>query len=166
MAGAAKDRVQQEAAHFADSAKDTLRQTAEQQKASASEAIGDFSRAIRRAGEDLAQNDRTMAGHMVKQAADGLGDLAHTLADKRPEELVEVLRDFGRSNPVAFAAGAALLGIALGRVVRATAETPAVAGAVGSADQPQAASMGAEAAGVDLGDGASLASAPAEEWQP
>jgi hypothetical protein len=56
----------------------------------------------------------------VGQAADGLERLSLSLADKRPEELLDGVRDFGRKHPLAFIAGGVLVGVALGRFVRSS----------------------------------------------
>lgn len=118
MANAASQTVKEEARHFAAAAQDMATRRAEQHKETAARAIGEFSSAIRTAGQELADRDQTTASHLIRQAADGLGDLAETLANKRPEELIGSLREFGRSNPTAFAIGSALVGFAVGRVVR------------------------------------------------
>jgi hypothetical protein len=86
--------------------------------------LGDFASAIRKAGDDLAQNDQSVAGKMVKQAADGLESFSRSLSDKRPEELLNAVRDFGRENPAAFIAGSVLLGIAIGRLAKSTDQRP------------------------------------------
>ena len=56
----------------------------------------------------------------MKQAADGLESLSRNLADKDPGDLLNAVRDFGRRNPAAFIGGAVLVGVALGRFVRAS----------------------------------------------
>jgi hypothetical protein len=61
-----------------------------------------------------------MAARLVSRAAEGLEDVSRTLADKRPSEMVDGLRDFGRRNPTAFLAGSVLLGVALGRFLRSS----------------------------------------------
>jgi hypothetical protein len=42
------------------------------------------------------------------------------VSDKRPEELLNAVRDFGRRNPTAFIAGTVLLGLAIGRMVKSS----------------------------------------------
>lgn len=122
MAGQAKDRVMQEAQSFAASAQDAVKDQTVRRKDAAGQAIGQFASAVRHAGDELAENDQSMAGHMIRQAADGLEGFARAVSDKRPEELLQGVRDFGRSNPVAFVAGAALAGFAIGRFFRSSAQ--------------------------------------------
>ena len=120
MAAAAVQTVKQEAATFADSAKDKVLEQVGQKKETASQTLGDFANAIRKAGDELAQHDQSMAGRMVKQAADGLEGISRSVSDKRPEELLEAVREFGRANPTAFIAGSVLLGLAIGRFARSS----------------------------------------------
>lgn len=124
IASAAGNAVKQEAADIAAFAQDKFKEQIEERRQNATASIGDFANAIRKAGDDLASHDQTFAGRIVKQAADGLEGLSRSVLDKRPDELLEAVRSFGRNNPVAFIGGAALLGLALGRVVRSAVPAP------------------------------------------
>ncbi len=115
--------VRQEAAHFAEKAQDKAAEKVEGAQAAASQTLSDFAAAVRKAGDELAQSDQSMAGRAVQQAANGLEQVSRTLADKSPGEMLDTVREFGRSNPVAFIGGAVLLGIALGRFARSSATT-------------------------------------------
>lgn len=120
MASAAAATVKQEVATFASSVQDKAQDQIEDKKQIATKTMGDFASAIRSAGEELAQHDQTAVGRVVKQAADGLEHFTRTVSEKRPEELLDTVREFGRSNPTAFIAGSVLLGIALGRFARSS----------------------------------------------
>jgi hypothetical protein len=120
MATAAAGAVKQEVATFASSVQDKAQDRIEDKKQVATKTMGDFASAIRRAGDELAQNDQSTLGRVVKQAADGLEQLTRTVSEKRPEELLDAARQFGRSNPTAFIAGSVLLGVALGRFARSS----------------------------------------------
>ena len=120
MLGAAAGAVKQEVATFASSVQDKAVDKIADQKDAATETLGAFANAIRHAGEELAQQDQSIAGRMVKQAADGLEHLSRTVSEKRPEELLGAVREFGRHNPTAFIAGSVLLGVALGRFARSS----------------------------------------------
>jgi hypothetical protein len=120
LAAAAARTVKQEAASFASSAQEKASDKISATTQSATETLGDFASAIRKAGEDLAQNDQSLAGKVVKQAADGLESFSRSVSNKRPEELLDAVRDFGRNNPAAFIAGSVLLGIAIGRLAKST----------------------------------------------
>lgn len=120
MVAGALQTVKEEAAGIASTVGDKANDQFEHGRQTATQTMGDFASAIRRAGEDLAQHDQTMAGRLVKQAADGLEGISRSLTDKSPEDMLHAARDFGRQNPVAFAAGAVLVGLALGRFVRSS----------------------------------------------
>lgn len=138
MATAAGATVKQEIASFTSSAQDKVQAAAEDQRQTAAKAIGGFATAIQHAGDELAANDQSMAAHLIKQAGDRLSDLAHTVSDKRPEEVLQSLREFSRGNPVAFAAVSALAGFAIGRLVRSGVEPmdPAPSDAAAGAIKP------------------------------
>lgn len=120
MAGAAVETVKAEAQSFAETAQHKAADVVGEHRDQATRTLTDFAGAIRRAGDDLAQHDQSVAGRMVKQAADGLEGFARSVTDKRPEELLDAVRDFGRRNPAAFIAGSVLLGFALGRLAKSS----------------------------------------------
>lgn len=120
MVASATQTVKQEAQSFAAEAQDKARDALEQKKATATRTLGEFANAVRKAGDELARGDQSMAGRLVLQAADGLEGLSRSVADKRPEEWLDGMRDFGRRNPTAFIAGSVLVGIALGRFLRSS----------------------------------------------
>lgn len=111
----------QDAAQLASTAKAKAVDSLIETKHSATETISAFADAIRKAGDDLAQHDQTTVGRIVRQAADGLASASRTVSEKSPEDLLQSVRNFGRTNPVAFVAGAVLLGVALGRFARSSA---------------------------------------------
>jgi hypothetical protein len=120
MLGKAGQTVRQEAAHFASQAGQRAAGEIEKHKQTATETLGQFANAIRRAGDELSASDQSMASRFVGQAADGLETFARTLSDKRPEELLDTARDLCRRNPTVFVAGTVLAGLALGRFLRAS----------------------------------------------
>lgn len=122
MASNAAQTVKQEAASFAADAREKAAGQIDQHKETATRTLGDFANAIRKAGDELSQSDQSVASRLVQQAADGLEGLSRSVADKRPEEMLDAVRDFGRRNPMAFVAGSVLVGLAVGRFFRASAE--------------------------------------------
>jgi hypothetical protein len=120
LAASAISTVKEEAASFAGSAKEKVAEKVGEKQEVATQTLGAFATAIREAGDNLAQNDQSLAGKVVKQAADGLESFSRSISDKRPEDLLNAVRDFGRNNPAAFIAGSVLLGIALGRLAKST----------------------------------------------
>jgi len=113
-----------EAQSFAEVAQDRVRAEAQKGAQTAGKTLGDFANAIRKAGDELDQAEQTPASRLVRQAAEGLEGVSRSLAEKDPGELLDTVRDFGRRNPVAFIGGAVLLGVALGRLARASDAAP------------------------------------------
>lgn len=109
-----------EAQSFASVAQDRVMSEAQKGQQAATRTLGDFANAIRRAGEELAQTDQSPASRMARKAADGLEEFSRGLEGKDPGDLLNDVRDFGRRNPMAFIGGAVLIGLALGRFVRAS----------------------------------------------
>ena len=112
--------IKQEAQSFANAAQERARAEAQKRTDTATKTLGDFANAIRRAGEELGASDQTPAAQLVRQAADGLESLSRNISGKRPEDLLNDVRSFARSHPTAFIGGAVLVGVALGRFVRAS----------------------------------------------
>jgi len=120
MAQGAVQAVKQEAASFTSDAKDKASEKVDEKLETATQTLSDFANAVRRAGDELGQSDQSMAAQFIRQASDGLESFARSVADKRPEELIDAVRDFGRRNPTAFIAGSVLAGVALGRLLRSS----------------------------------------------
>lgn len=152
MASAAAQTIKQEAASFAETAKEKAIDQVEQHKATATDALGDFANAIRTAGDQLSQN-QSLAGRVVKQAADGLEGLSRSVSQKRPEELLDAVRAFGRENPAAFLAGSVLVGLAIGRFARSSEHHAQQGGSrqIASQDFGQSASYGYGGQSQDAG---------------
>jgi hypothetical protein len=121
LATAAADTVKQEVSTFAASTQEKMIERVGEKKETAAQTLTQFASAIRTAGDELAQNDQSVAGRVVRQAADGLESFTRSMANKRPEEIFDAVRDFGRRNPGAFIAGAVLAGLAAGRFLRSSA---------------------------------------------
>lgn len=102
-------------------------------------AVGELDRRSGLAAEEAvaaAGDVRAVAGHLRERDRDGAAGIAEDLADRIErfgeylresdgERLVADARDFARRQPMAVAVGAAVLGIAAGRVIKAAATAPA-----------------------------------------
>lgn len=162
--GEAGQTLKTEAKSFAGVAQDRARVEAKKGTKAGAKTLGDFANAVRRAGDDLAEHDQSPASQLVRRAADGLETLSRNLADREPDDLLNDIRDFGRRHPAAFIGGAVLIGLALGRVARASdrPESQEVGGedlALSESGRSQSASnLGREGVGInqpvaaDLGD--------------
>ena len=117
--GQAGETLKAEAQSFASVAGERLWAQADKAAQTATKTIGDLAQAVRRAGEELASNDQTPGSRWAVKAASGLDGLSGALSNRRPEELIDSVRGFGRRNPALFVGGAVLMGVALGRFLRA-----------------------------------------------
>lgn len=130
LMGQAGQTLKAEVQSFASVAQERATTEAKKGVETAGRTLDAFANAVRKAGDELDQADQSPASRLVRQAADGLEGLSRGLAGKEPGELLETVRDFGRRNPIAFIGGAVLVGLALGRFVRASdhaTETPRLA---------------------------------------
>ena len=84
-------------------------------------------RAARAAGAvaDSVAADAPAVAEYVRGAAEKIERLAGDLREKKVGELLSSAAEFGRSQPVAMLAGAALVGFALSRVIKAGVAAPA-----------------------------------------
>ena len=114
--------VKAEAAHFAAAAGDKAQEKFAQGQTAVGGGIHQFADALREAGRNLDQQDQSLVSGLVKQAADGLESVSRVVADKRPDEILRAVRDFGRANPTALIAASVLAGVALGRLARSSGE--------------------------------------------
>lgn len=130
-----------------------------QQKHAASQSLRAFAQAVRKASDELKKQDQTATAQIVQQAAGGLENLSDTLAHQSLSDMVGTVRDFGRRNPLALAGGAALLGVALGRVART---------ATGGSNGSESHRLPARSSGPEAADEfpASRASAPRSPATP
>ncbi len=116
-----------------EAAKETVaRQSAAAKDTTASE-MSRTASALRKAAEDLEADQAgksRVPQSLLREAANGLGELSRTLEGKSVGEMIGDISEFGRRNPVAFMGAAALAGFALGRFARASepdAASPATA---------------------------------------
>ena len=76
---------------------------------------------------DAVAADVPAVAEYVRGAAQKIERLAGDLREKKVGELLSSAAEFGRSQPVAMLAGAALVGFALSRVIKAGVAAPAAA---------------------------------------
>jgi hypothetical protein len=117
-----RESLAESALSAAEHARSAASEKIEEQKKAASRSIDSFAQAVRRASDELQDQDQTAAAQLIQQAAGGLESLSRTLSNQSLGDMINTVRDFGRRNPVALAGGAALLGLALGRVARTAAD--------------------------------------------
>jgi hypothetical protein len=72
---------------------------------------------------ELRDRGRDRPARIADMAGDGIEQAGQYLRDTSPDAMVNDVRGFARQQPVAFAAAAAVVGLAVARVVRATTST-------------------------------------------
>ena len=102
-------------------------------KANAAEEVKGVAMALRRASEDLrggSAQERTLG-----MIATSLADASDAIRDKDLGEILQTVNKVARDNPVLFIGGAAILGFAASRYVKATSGGTPLPGAQQSAKQ-------------------------------
>lgn len=135
-----------------EAAKSAATERLDEQKRAASQSIDAFAKAVHRASEELSRQDQTVAARLINEAAGSLEGLSRTLSQQSLGDMLGTVRDFGRRNPMALAGGAALLGLAIGRVARTAAD-----GSNGAGESHRSLPAGSEAGAMSGRSGSSSA---------
>jgi len=124
------DRAQTLASNVASSAHDKARKLAEEQKNAAAEQVEEVARVLEGAAEQV---ERVLpeAGHYVREAASGVHRVSSAVREQSIDDLIDMGRDFARTRPGTFLAGSVVVGFALARFLKASADRRSEAGAGG-----------------------------------
>lgn len=106
-----------------------LQEQARKTQSSAASSLGSLAQELRRMSDN--SDSSSTAGELVRQASDRAQGLASWLQQREPGDALEEVRAFARRKPGLFLLGAALAGVAAGRLTR---------GAVAAAHDSQSAS--------------------------
>ena len=101
-----------------DEAKSTATEKAGEAKAQAADEISRTARGLEAAAAEM--EGSPLQQDLLREAADGLKQIAHAVEGKSLGTMAAELSEFGRQNPVAYLGGAALVGFALARFARAS----------------------------------------------
>jgi hypothetical protein len=99
---------------------------ANRSKSAGADAVAGVARTAEALADTVAPDSPAIADY-VRGAGQKIDRLASDLRDKKVGDLLTSAAEFGRSQPVIMLAGAALIGFALSRVVKAGVAAPAVA---------------------------------------
>jgi hypothetical protein len=128
-------------------AKSMATEKAGEAKAQAADEISRTARGLEAAAAEM--EGSPLQQDLLREAADGLKQIAQAVEGKSLGTLAADLSEFGRQNPVAYLGGAALFGFALARFARAsTADASSERQHAGSAAQ-----FGAERSSADYAGG-------------
>jgi hypothetical protein len=97
---------------------------ANRSKAAGADAVAGVARTAEALADTVAPDSPAIAEY-VRGAGQKIDRLASDLREKKVGDLLASAAEFGRSQPVIMLAGAALIGFALSRVVKAGIATPA-----------------------------------------
>ena len=124
--GRIPEQVAQQAAGIGRAVGDTVGPKAEdianRSKAAGADAVAGVARTAEALADTVAPNSPAIAEY-VRGAGQKIDRLASDLRDKKVGDLLSSAAEFGRSQPVIMLAGAALIGFALSRVVKAGVAT-------------------------------------------
>ena len=115
------DRAQTLASDAAANAQDKVRRLAEEQKAAAAEQVEDVARVLDTAAEQV---ERLLpeAGQYVRQAASGVHQVSSAVRDQSIEDIIEMGVTFARNRPGTFLAGSVVVGFAVARFLKSSAD--------------------------------------------
>lgn len=114
------DEARTEAQHLTGDVRDRLQEEARSQTRRASENLRQWSQDLDSMA-DRGESQSPVPGVVHQVAQSGIG-AADFLDDKGVDGLVEEAKSFARRRPLAFLAGAAVVGFAIGRVIKAAPE--------------------------------------------
>ena len=82
------------------------------------EALANVSKMVGDTAPGIEERLGTEYGHYARRAAGAIENVANTIADKDPDELIEDTRNFVRNSPGIALAGAAVVGFVVARLVK------------------------------------------------
>ena len=125
--GRLPEQVAQQAAGIGRAVGDAVAPKAEEianrSKAAGADAVAGVARTAEALADTVAPNSPAIAEY-VRGAGQKIDKLANDLREKKVGDLLTAAAEFGRSQPVIMLAGAALIGFALSRVVKAGVASP------------------------------------------
>lgn len=117
-----KDGLKDDAAALKNEAIEQAKSFAETHKETVADVVGGVAKAAKSAADDLEKREQSEAARMVRDVAGGLDRFADTVADNDMSQLMTKAQTFAQRQPAAFLGGAVLLGLALSRFAKSTAE--------------------------------------------
>jgi len=125
----ATEQAAQEAAAIGQAMGRKAENIAGRSKKAGAEAIAGAARTAEALADSVARESPAIADY-VRGAGQKIDRLATDLREKKVGDLLNSAAEFGRSQPVVLLAGAALLGFALSRLIKAGAAQPARSGSM------------------------------------
>lgn len=121
-AAEAAEALKEKAGEAKDILASRIKTTAHDQKVVISDEMAKFSQAIRRAADELRDEQRVTAADYTSDLANVLNDWADTLRETDFQQVMASVHRSARHHPIAFMGGAVLAGLAAGRLLRVAAD--------------------------------------------
>lgn len=119
----AGETIRQEAGSWADEARHQGRRMFNEQKGQMAEQITGIAQALRQsADQSQQQDDREMAGRVLRQAASGLDQLSEVLRKGDADALLQRTSRLMREQPALFMGGAVAAGFVLSRFLKSSSD--------------------------------------------
>lgn len=132
----ASDTIREEAAKYADQAKEHILGFAGTGKERATSALDEVAEMMRTAAGDVDAKLGEQYGHYARTAADGIASFAESLRGKEVNELLDEATDFVKKSPAIAVGTAAALGFVLARVIKSGIEASGTTSATSTASTP------------------------------
>jgi ElaB/YqjD/DUF883 family membrane-anchored ribosome-binding protein len=167
----ALEQLQSKAGEAKGQAGEQIRQQLDSRSSEAGEQIASMAGAIRRSAEQLREEGRQHPSRLLEQGADRVEQMAGYLQQVDADAMLRDVEQLGRRRPWAMAAGAAAIGFAASRFLRASSERRYGAGGVQGRQPGTSASgfEGGEATAYERVPSSGLATrtdgSPPEEWR-
>lgn len=116
VAGQAQEKVQ----GAAQQAKGRLSEQVDQRSTQAGQQVNTVAQDVRSVAEELRNQGKDKPAQYAEQAAERVQRTGQWLEQKNGDELLHDVEDFARRNPWAIAAGGLMLGLAAGRLLKAS----------------------------------------------
>ncbi|MEM9795095.1 MAG: hypothetical protein AAF919_01310 [Pseudomonadota bacterium] len=120
-----KAKAKTEAREFGEKAKSVAEAKAEEAKGYATSELDRRAESIRHAGREYGES--SYQAHAADYLASNLHHAADVIRDRDVSSLLDDVSQFARRNPAVFLGGAALLGFAAARLLKASDRSPSVA---------------------------------------
>lgn len=128
--------TQRQARDLLDQGRTQLREQASSQQQKAAQGLSSLADELRGMLDGTATGSSGPAHDLLHQATGKVEELAHWLQRREPADLLTEVRGFARRKPGTFLLGAALLGVAAGRLTRGVTEAHSDSGPSGGQQRP------------------------------
>jgi hypothetical protein len=113
-----------------------VEEVADKSKQAGADAVAGLGRTASTIADGVAEQSPAIADY-VRGAGEKIDRLATDLRDKKVGDLMASAVEFGRSQPIAMIAGAALVGFALSRLIKAGVADPSASASTGNGQEEQ-----------------------------